>query len=113
MLLSLSLSLSKEKEEEWGGRGGREETDERMVKERGGRKEGGVEAGRVGRKEREGGRKKKEGGEERGGRRGREEVGSCNVKLADEIMLISIISLIVIFAHAPALSNLIYTKHAQ
>ena len=37
----------------------------------------------------------------------------CNVQLADEIMLISIISLIVIFAHAPVLSNLIYTKHAQ
>ena len=36
----------------------------------------------------------------------------CNVQLADEIMLISIISLIFIFAHAPVLSNLIYTKHA-
>ena len=35
----------------------------------------------------------------------------CNVQLADKIMLISIISLI--FAHAPVLSNLIYTKHAQ
>ena len=39
--------------------------------------------------------------------------GICNVQLADEIMLISIISLIFIFAHAPVLSNLIYTKHAQ
>ena len=38
--------------------------------------------------------------------------GRCNVKVADEIMLISIISLIFIFAHAPVLSNLIYTKHA-
>ena len=37
----------------------------------------------------------------------------CNVQLADEIMLISIISLIFIVAHAPVLSNLIYTKHAQ
>ena len=37
----------------------------------------------------------------------------CNVQLADEIMLISIISLIFIFAHAPVQSNLIYTKHAQ
>ena len=37
----------------------------------------------------------------------------CNVQLADEIMLISFISLIVIFAHALVLSNLIYTKHAQ
>ena len=34
---------------------------------------------------------------------------NCNVQLADEIMLISITSLIVIFA----LSNLLYTKHAQ
>ena len=39
--------------------------------------------------------------------------GCCNVQLADEIMLVSIISLIFIFAHAPVLSNLIYTKHAQ
>ena len=39
--------------------------------------------------------------------------GICNVQLADEIMLISIISLIFIFAHAPVLSNLTYTKHAQ
>ena len=38
---------------------------------------------------------------------------SYNVQLADEITLISIISLIVIFAHAPVLSKLIYTKHAQ
>ena len=37
----------------------------------------------------------------------------CDVQLADEIILISIISLIVIFARAPVLSNLIYTKHAQ
>ena len=42
--------------------------------------------------------------EERGRQR------TCNVQLADDIMLISIISLIVIFAHAPVLSNLIYTK---
>ena len=49
-----------------------------------------------------------------GGHWGRDvTVGWCNVHLADEIMLISIISLIVIFAHAPVLSNLIYTKHAQ
>ena len=34
----------------------------------------------------------------------------CNVQLADEIILISIISLIFIFAHAPVLSNLIYKK---
>ena len=39
--------------------------------------------------------------------------GMCNVQLADEIMLIGIISLIMTFAHAPVLSNLIYTKHAQ
>ena len=37
----------------------------------------------------------------------------CNVQIADETMLISIISLTFIFAHAPVLSNLIYTKHAQ
>ena len=37
----------------------------------------------------------------------------CNVQLADEIMLISIVSLIFIFAYAPVLSNMIYTKHAQ
>ena len=41
------------------------------------------------------------------------EHSACNVQLADEIMLINIISLIVIFAHAPVLSNLICTKHAQ
>ena len=32
----------------------------------------------------------------------------CNVQLADKVMLISIISLKVIFAHAPVLSNLIH-----
>ena len=37
----------------------------------------------------------------------------CNVQLADEIMLISIITLVFIFAHAPVLSNLIHTEHAQ
>ena len=35
------------------------------------------------------------------------------VQLADEIMLISIISLILIFAHAPVRSSLICTNHAQ
>ena len=43
----------------------------------------------------------------------RRDVRGCNVQLADEIMLISIIYLIFRFAHAPVLSNLIYTKHAQ
>ena len=36
-----------------------------------------------------------------------EEEGDREVQLADEIMLISIISFIVIVAHAPVLSNLI------
>ena len=62
------------------------------------------------RKERKGtGWRRKERG--KGGRRGRGRV--CNVQIADEIILISLISLMVILAHAPVLSNLIYTKHAQ
>ena len=44
---------------------------------------------------------------------GQQKFEGCNVQLSDEIMLISIISLIFIFAHAPVLSNLIYTKHMQ
>ena len=85
------------------GRGGREE-GEGGRGERGGREKGRRgRGGRRGREEGEGGRKKE----------GREEVVGCNVQLAEGIMLISIISLIVIFTHAPVLSNLIYTKHAQ
>ena len=57
---------------------------------------------------RKGWRKKERG---RGGSGGRG--GVCNVRIANEIILIGMISLIVIFAHAPVLSNLMYTKHAQ
>ena len=38
---------------------------------------------------------------------------AVNAQLADEIMVISTISLIATVAHAPVLSNLINTKHAQ
>ena len=80
---------------------GSEDGGERSKKEGGGNEGDGR---KLGEGEQEGGQS----GRMPGGWRGR-----CNVQLADEIMLISIISLIFIFAHAPVLSNLIYTKHVQ
>ena len=42
------------------------------------------------------------------------EADLCNVQLADEILLISIISpILILHAHAPILSNFVYIKHTH